>query len=701
MATTATTGELKSIPALLVRNARTLGALPAYREKEFGIRQSWTWAQTAAEVRAMALGFLSLGMAPGRSCGDHRAHGVSGPHARRLVATRAGEMDAMTVQVETASGDAALYERSVMDILKLRGRIELVPRGSLPNDGKVIEDRRKYDQVSPERGRYRMSDRIAAAAIAIAAALPAAAQDAALIIGNENYRNAADISAADDALDAAKPLEGTGFVVRKGADLGGAEMQALLARHYDDTASPGRSVILLSGHFAHAGGETWLIGTDADAPSLGRADAAGLPLSSVLAIAAERPGGALVLLGTEDRRVDLGRGFVAGIGALTVPQGVMVIEGDAAAVAAFAATLPDRRGQTLAEIAGAAEGLRVDGFRGALAPFLPLDSGVTAPEAPPPAETGETAFWRATGDIGTRAAYEAYLKRYPAGAHANDARAALATLDDPVAQAGAAEEGLGLSREQRRQIQRDLSILDIDPKGIDGLFGPGSRKAIGTWQRRNGEEATGFLTAAQVATLGGQAARRAAELETEAAARKAEQDRQDRLYWDQTGAKGDEPGLRAYLKRYPDGLFAELAQERLAVFEQGRREQAAAADRAAWDKAVQADTLKSYQDYLAAYPKGAFAEEARQKIAGLSETPDQEAARKQAEAQEAALNLNPTMRSLVEQRLAALGLKPGRADGKFDGDTRRALRRYQQARGLPVTGYLNQQTVARLLVDSL
>lgn len=49
----------------------------------------------------------------------------------------------MTVQEETASGDAALYERPVMGILKLRGRIELVSEGSLPNDGKVIEDRRK------------------------------------------------------------------------------------------------------------------------------------------------------------------------------------------------------------------------------------------------------------------------------------------------------------------------------------------------------------------------------------------------------------------------------------------------------------------------------------------------------------------------------------------------------------------------------
>lgn len=546
-----------------------------------------------------------------------------------------------------------------------------------------------------------MSDRIAAAALAIVAALPAAAQDAALIIGNENYRAGADIAAADDALDAADPLEGAGFVVRKGADLDDAEMQALLARHFDDTARPGRSVILLAGHFAHAGGAAWLLAADAGAPTLGTADAAGLPLSQVLAVAAERPGGAIVLLGTEDRRIDLGRGLVAGIGPLAVPQGVTVIRGDAAAVAAFAATLPDRRGQTLAEIAGAAEGLTVEGFRGGFAPFLPARAGAAVPVPPPPDATGEPAFWQATEAIGTRAAYEAYLTRFPTGAHAADARAAIAALDDPVAQAKAAEDALGLNRERRRQIQRDLSILDIDPKGIDGLFGPGARTAIATWQRRNGEAATGYITAAQIATLGGQAARRAAELEAEAAARKVEQDRQDRLYWDQTGARGDEPGLRAYLKRYPDGLFAELAQERLAVFEEGRRAEAAAADRAAWDKAVRMNTLTSYQNYLAAYPKGAFAAEARQKVAELGETPDQEAARKRAEAQEAALNLSPTMRSLVEQRLAALGLKPGPADGAFDGDTRRAIRRYQQARGLPVTGYLNQQTVARLLVDSL
>jgi phenylacetate-CoA ligase len=63
----------------------------------------------------------------------------------RVVATRDGEMDAMTVMVETDAEDAGAYEKSVLDVLKLRGRVEIVPRGSLPNDGKVIEDQRAYD----------------------------------------------------------------------------------------------------------------------------------------------------------------------------------------------------------------------------------------------------------------------------------------------------------------------------------------------------------------------------------------------------------------------------------------------------------------------------------------------------------------------------------------------------------------------------
>jgi len=63
----------------------------------------------------------------------------------RVIATRVGEMDAMTVQIESSGGDDAAYARSVAEVLKLKGAIEVVAPGSLPKDGLVIEDQRRYD----------------------------------------------------------------------------------------------------------------------------------------------------------------------------------------------------------------------------------------------------------------------------------------------------------------------------------------------------------------------------------------------------------------------------------------------------------------------------------------------------------------------------------------------------------------------------
>ncbi|WP_375229735.1 AMP-binding protein [Roseobacter sp. S98] len=58
-------GGIGSVPALLRRNAEAFQAAPAYREKEYGIWQSWTWAETLEEVEALALGMIDLGVAEG------------------------------------------------------------------------------------------------------------------------------------------------------------------------------------------------------------------------------------------------------------------------------------------------------------------------------------------------------------------------------------------------------------------------------------------------------------------------------------------------------------------------------------------------------------------------------------------------------------------------------------------------------------
>ncbi len=63
----------------------------------------------------------------------------------RLVVALAGDSDAMTLQAEAPPAAPGLAERlaeTLRDLTKLRGTVELVAPGSLPNDGKVIDDRR-------------------------------------------------------------------------------------------------------------------------------------------------------------------------------------------------------------------------------------------------------------------------------------------------------------------------------------------------------------------------------------------------------------------------------------------------------------------------------------------------------------------------------------------------------------------------------
>ena len=70
----------------------------------------------------------------------------------RLVVTGSMANDAMSLKVEAqglpAGQEAALAARlveTVRDVTKMRGEVEIVAAGSLPNDGKVIEDARSYD----------------------------------------------------------------------------------------------------------------------------------------------------------------------------------------------------------------------------------------------------------------------------------------------------------------------------------------------------------------------------------------------------------------------------------------------------------------------------------------------------------------------------------------------------------------------------
>jgi long-chain acyl-CoA synthetase len=67
--------QLATFPRLLLEHAHLRGERPATREKDLGIWQTWTWAQVADEVRALACGLAALGFKRGMRLaiiGDNR-----------------------------------------------------------------------------------------------------------------------------------------------------------------------------------------------------------------------------------------------------------------------------------------------------------------------------------------------------------------------------------------------------------------------------------------------------------------------------------------------------------------------------------------------------------------------------------------------------------------------------------------------------
>jgi phenylacetate-CoA ligase len=71
------------------------------------------------------------------------AKAVPGLGRVRLVVSRAGEQDLMTLRAEHAdAGVAETLRAKLAEATRLKGDVEIVAPGSLPNDGKLIVDER-------------------------------------------------------------------------------------------------------------------------------------------------------------------------------------------------------------------------------------------------------------------------------------------------------------------------------------------------------------------------------------------------------------------------------------------------------------------------------------------------------------------------------------------------------------------------------
>lgn len=547
-----------------------------------------------------------------------------------------------------------------------------------------------------------------------AAALPLRAEvGAGLVIGNQTYDNAPAARRASALLQAVPALESAGFAVVAAENQTAEQMRDAFATFLQG-ANPGanrRLVIALAGNFAHSGGDVWLLGRDAATPGLARADAEGLRVGPLLDLAAQAPGGAVVVLVPNDRGHAPGPRLTAGLPAdIVVPQGVTLVRGTPDQATAFLRAVVTED-EPMTALAARFRFLRVSGFVSPFMPFLPEDAlAASIDSLPAPVDdSAEMDAWRTAQEEGSRAAFEGYLQRYPDGRFAADARAEIARID---ALPENREAALNLSRDDRREIQRQLTLLGHSTRGIDGIFGPGTRGAIRGWQEGRGLTASGFIDADQRALLAADAARRQAEIDEQERQQQLAREQADRAFWLDSGASaGDEAALRAYLARYPQGLFADVARERIASIEAERARAEERRDREAWDTARAVDTETAYRTYLANFPNGLFAAQARNRIAELAPpAPEPEplpspvvpdADIEAARAEEESLGLNTVVRNLIELHLELLRFPPGRIDGVFDASFRNALRDYQASRGLPVTGYLTRPVLRQLRADGL
>ena len=525
----------------------------------------------------------------------------------------------------------------------------------------------------------------------------AVAEDAALIIVESDYRRLADVAGADEAASLAQALEAAGFRVTSTLDQSAEDAWRAVADWRADAVEAERVLVFLSGHMVSTARDGYLLTRSADAPTDLSVGGQAVPLGPILDTLAAHQGQAVLML-APSTKAPAGAGLAPGASP-QAPQGVTLISGPAGALLRVAREVLLVPGAAPASgLADAPRGVAVSGFVSDALPFLPPGEG---PPAQPPRPTGadpEAAYWSAVQSMASREAYAAYLERYPGGRYGADARAAIAALENSAqARLIAVEEALGLDREARKEVQRALALLGYEPRGIDGIFGPGSRAAIAAWQRAVGSSSTGYLTGADMRTLTTQAEARAAQLAAEAEARRAEQERLDRVFWTETGGNGDEAGLRAYLKRYPDGLFAEVARARLDEIEATQLGQAQAQERQMWDQVRAQDTATGYRDYLDRYPNGIFSEAAQARIAELTQAEDEAAFVATARSEEDRVAGNQISRLLVETRLKALGYDPGRIDGSFDEKSRRAIRQFQRTREIAVTGYVSQETMVHLL----
>jgi uncharacterized caspase-like protein len=145
---------------------------------------------------------------------------------------------------------------------------------------------------------------------------------------------------------------------------------------------------------------------------------------------------------------------------------------------------------------------------------------------------------------------------------------------------------------------------------------------------------------------------------------------QENLLWESAQHSNLGADYQAYLSAFPNGVFAQMAKNRIASIESART----------------SAPPTTPQNLAMTEPTGPKADELKDNL-GTADT-------------ERALNLSPAGQKEVQQRLTALDFYKGPVTGALDPATRSALAEWQKKSGFAPTSFLDSAQVAALKADS-
>ena len=349
--------------------------------------------------------------------------------------------------------------------------------------------------------------------------------------------------AGSDAEDMADALTAVGFSVDRVGDAGAADLTAAIADFADRAASADIAFIIYAGPVLE-GPDGALLAAPAEAgdetPPTPRdlADAASLAGSlGVVLIDAPWPNpfGADSALGDLPTGIGPLRGLTPGVVVIAATANPPMPASARSPFARAVVAMTGEAGMDLsAALLQASARVAEETNRGVVISLFgraQLDQFYFMPPQPEEelASATEQIFWDSVSDSDDPADYQAYLDVYPDGVYAALAQNRIETLTgdteptvtEPIEVAetppdetseeppdGNEEPQVALRQPNlidpqllpvadRISIQEDLFRLGLYRSGIDGIFGPGTRRAISAFQRTLREPETGELTQAQ------------------------------------------------------------------------------------------------------------------------------------------------------------------------------------------------------------